>query len=85
MRYKKIYEMSGLKINVEKTKAIWISLLINSPTRLCYNYNNYTLDGTQGPFKLVGVTFSMKKIYIWDLNTIDINRKVEGLYKQWPK
>ena len=28
----KFYEMSGLKINVEKTKAIWIGSLSNSPT-----------------------------------------------------
>ena len=32
----KFYEMSGLKINVEK-KAIWIGSLSNSPTRLCHN------------------------------------------------
>ena len=37
----KFYEMSGLKINVEKAKAIWIGSLSNSPTRLCHNY---TLD-----------------------------------------
>ena len=34
----KNYEMSGLKINVEKTKAIWIGSLSNSLTRLCHNY-----------------------------------------------
>ena len=37
----KFYEMSGLKKNVEKTKAIWIGSLSSSPTRLCHNY---TLD-----------------------------------------
>ena len=46
------YEMSRLRINVEKTKAIWIGIgigsLSNSPTRL---FRNYTLDWTQGPLK----------------------------------
>ena len=32
-----LYEMSGLKINVEKTKAIWIGSLSINPTRLCHN------------------------------------------------
>ena len=61
----KIYEMSGLKINVEKTKAIWIGSLSNSPTRLCHNY---TLDWTQGPFKILGVTFSTEIYNIWGYN-----------------
>ena len=52
----KFYEMSGLKINVEKKKAIWIGSLCYSRTRLCHNF---TLDWTQGPFKILGVTFSM--------------------------
>ena len=74
--------MSGLKINVEKTKAIWIGPLSYSPTRLCHNY---TLDWTQGPFKILGVTFSTEIYNIWDLNSIDIIKKVEGVCKQWSK
>ena len=74
--------MSGLKINVEKTKAIWIGSLSNSPTRLCHNN---TLDWTQGPFKILGVTFSTEIYNIWDLNSIDIIKKVEGVCKQWSK
>ena len=78
----KFYEMSGLKINVEKTKAIWKGSLSSSPTRLCHNY---TLDWTQGPFKILGVTFSTEIYNIWDLNSIDIIKKVEGVCKQWSK
>ena len=78
----KFYEMSGLKINVEKTKAIWIGSISNSPTRLCHNY---TLDWTQGPFKILGVTFSTEIYNIWDLNSIDIIKKVECVCKQWSK
>ena len=42
------YTMSGLRMNAEKTKAIWIGSLSNSTTRLCHNFR---LDWTQGPFK----------------------------------
>ena len=60
---------------LKKTKGIWIGSLGNSPTRLC---NNYTLDWTQGPFKILGVTFS-KEIF-WDVNSIDTrgDQKVRG-------
>ena len=40
----KFYNMSGLKINVEKTKAIWTGPLSQ-------------LDWSQGAFKILGVTF----------------------------
>ena len=49
------YKMSGLKINVEKTKAIWIGSLSHSENRLCQRYK---LDWTQGPFKILGVVFT---------------------------
>ena len=42
--------MSGLKINVEKTRAIWIGSLNNSNRQICREYN---LDWTQGPFKIL--------------------------------
>ena len=70
----KKYEMPGLKINVDKTKASWIGSPSNSPTRLCHNY---TLDWTQGPFKILGVTFKTKIYNIWDLNSNDIIKKLK--------
>ena len=51
------YKMSGLKINVEKTRAIWIGSLSNSMRQICKNYN---LDWSQGPFKILGVIFTQK-------------------------
>ena len=32
------YTMSGLRMNAEKTKAIWIGSLSNSTTRMCHNF-----------------------------------------------
>ena len=34
----KFYNMSGLKINVDKTKAIWIGSMTKSNRKLCQEY-----------------------------------------------
>ena len=62
----KYYKMSGLKINVDKTKAIWIGTKQFSDEKLCSDYN---LDWSKEPFKVLGVTFSSNVGNIWDLNT----------------
>ena len=49
------YQMSGLKINVDKTKAIWIGSMTKSNLKLC---KEYELDWNQGPIKILGVTFT---------------------------
>lgn len=76
------YEMSGLKINVEKTKAIWVGSFSNSLRQMC---SNYKLDWTQGPFKILGVTFTTEVFNIWDVNANEIVAKAENLCKQWSK
>ena len=78
----RFYAISGLKINVEKTKAIWIGALSNSDIRICRNYN---LDWTNGHFKILGVTFTTEVFDIWDVNVPTIINKVESLLKQWSK
>ena len=76
------YKMSGLKINVEKTKAIWIGISSNSKRQLC---KDYKLDWTQGPFKILGVTFTTELYNIWDVNTNEILTKIETLCSKWSK
>ena len=76
------YNMSGLKINIEKTKAIWIGVLSNSERKMC---GDFQLDWTQGPFKILGVNFATEVYNIWDLNTNDILTKVKCVLKQWTK
>ena len=73
------YNMSGLKINIENTKAIWIGALSNSERKMC---GDFQLDWTQGPFKSLGVNFATE---VWDLNTNDILTKVKCVLKQWTK
>ena len=78
----RFYAISGLKINVEKTKAIWIGALSNSEIRICRNNN---LDWTNGHFKILGVTFTTEVFDIWDVNVPTIINKVESLLKQRSK
>ena len=54
---KLFYLMSGLKINVENTRAIWIGSLSYSNRQLC---KEYKLDWSQGSFKILGVTLLPK-------------------------
>ena len=74
--------MSGLKINIEKTKAIWSRALSNSERKIC---GDFQLDWSQGPFEILGVNFATEVYNIWDLNTYDILTKVKCVLKQWKK
>ena len=71
----KFYRISGLKINVEKTNAIWIGAASHSDFRMC---ENYYLDWSQGPFKILGVNFSSEVFDVWDLNTNEVLNKIEN-------
>ena len=46
--------MSGLKINEDKTKTLWIGSMANSELKIC---NDYNLDWDQNFIKILGVTF----------------------------
>ena len=76
------YLMSGLKSNVDKTKAIWIGSMAKSNLKLC---KEYKLDWDQGPIKILGVTFTPEVFNIWDHNSAEILRKVENTLKNWSK
>ena len=76
------YKMSGLKINVDKTKAIWIGTKQFSDENLCSDYN---LDWSKGPFKVLGVTFSSNVGNIWDLNTNETLNNIKNLLERWAK
>ena len=76
----KFYKMSGLKINKDKTKALWIGSRINSTEILCREHN---LDWEQGPIKILGVTFSPEVFNIWDINSQDTLTKIEKIIKTW--
>ena len=74
--------MSGLKINKEKTKALWIGSKINSTETLC---NEQNLDWAQSPIKILGVTFPPEVSNIWDFKSHETLAKIENLIKTWSK
>ena len=76
------YHMSGLKINIEKTRAIWIGAHSNSTAQIC---RNNRLDWSQGPFKILGVTFTTEVFDIWNVNSNEVLIKIENLCKKWAK
>ena len=79
---KKFYLTSGLKINEDKTKALWIGSMSGSDLRLCHNYN---LDWEQGPIKILGVIFTPEVFNIWDFNSLETVRKMEKILQSWSK
>ena len=74
--------MSGLKNNVEKTRAIWIDSLNHSSRQLC---KEYKLDWSQGSFRILGVTFTAEVFDIWDINTEQIYTSIESICKNGQK
>ena len=66
----------------KKTKAIWIGSLSHSDNILCQRYK---LDWNQGPFKILGVTFTVEVFDIWDINSKSVLNKVENIIKQWAR
>ena len=79
---KLFYLMSGLKNNVEETRAIWIGSLSLSTRQLC---KEYKLDWSQGSFRILGVTFTAEVFDIWDINTEQIYTNIESVGKKMVK
>ena len=74
--------MSGLKINVEKTRTIWIGSLSHSNRQLS---KEYKLDWSQGSFKILGITFTAEVFDKWDVNIEQIHTSIESICKKWSK
>ena len=71
---------SGLKINIDKTKVVWIGSKQFSSTQFCKDYN---LDWTQRPFKLLGILFQHNKAEMVERNYKDKLKKVDKLMNLW--
>ena len=78
----KFYQMSGLKINLDKTKALWIGSMCNSTKILCKEFN---IDWEQKPLKILGVIFSPLVFDIWEYNLDDVMKKVKNMINIWSK
>ena len=78
----KFYQMSGLKINLDKTKALWIGSMCNSTKILCKEFN---IDWEQKPLKILGVIFSPLVFDIWEYNLDEVMKKVKNMINVWSK
>ena len=74
--------MSGLQINVEKTKAAWICAMNKSELKLCHEFK---LDWNQNPLNILGVVYTNEVYNIWEHNTEDILHKVDSILRLWGK
>ena len=78
----KLNQMSCLKINLDKTKALWIGSMCNSTKILCKEFN---IDWEQKPLKILGVIFSPLVFDIWEYNLDDVKKKVKNMINVWSK
>lgn len=64
---------SGLHVNIDKTNAVWIGSMKNSPVELCPELN---LNWEREAFKLLGVTFT---INLHQIVNVNYNAKIDEI------
>ena len=75
-------KMSGLKVNEEKTKALWVGSMSKSQKKNCQEYD---LDWEQKPIIILGVTFSADVCNVWEYNADYILHKTNRIIHAWSK
>ena len=65
---------SGLKINTDKTRLLWIRSKKRSKYKLC---NNYNFDWTQSQFNLLGINFDVDLETMVGINYFQKYKKIE--------
>ncbi|ESO90854.1 hypothetical protein LOTGIDRAFT_122569, partial [Lottia gigantea] len=74
------YKMSGLKANLDKTKAVWIGSKKYSKEKLC---KDLKLIWEQGNFKILGITFTTVLEDITDFNFREKINSAKTLMGMW--
>ena len=75
-------KFSGLSMNNEKTRVIWLGSMKGSSLTLC---NNFNLNWDQGHFTVLGVKFSTNLNEIISINYNKKIREIKNLLLQWSK
>ena len=73
-------KISGLKVNLDKTKVVWMGSKKHSQDKLCPNLN---LEWCDGQFDSLGVTFSVDLDNMIDLNYAKVKVEITKLINQW--
>ena len=77
----KFYErISGLKINIEKTKGIWIGSKVNSTEQICEH-----IDFSSKDFKALGITFSTNLDRITKINYDTKIGEIKNTLNRWKR
>jgi hypothetical protein len=71
---------SGLKVNADKTKLLWIGAKKRSRQKLCKEWN---FDWTQNNFTLLGIKFDIDLKNMTNLNYMEQIKKIEMEMKLW--
>ena len=74
------YKVSGLRINEEKTKLIWVGSMIGSEIRLC---TDRKLDWINEPFTSIGVKFSVYAQDMEGINFLPNLQELKSIFKLW--
>lgn len=74
-------KISGLEINVDKTKAVWIGALKNNQHAICEDLG----IKFENKFKLLGVDFSTDLNTIVDTNYASKIEEIKRLFSVWSK
>ena len=75
-------EISGLKINLEKTNVIWIGSKKHSQDKICVKWG---LKWGSNTFKLLGITFSVDLDLMIVLNYKPRLKEIENTINRWSK
>lgn len=73
-------DMSGLKVNIDKTKVVWIRKKKFSRDKMC---GKHGLDWGSSRFTMLGIDFSVNLSEIEDLNYTPKIREIENVLKRW--
>ena len=83
MKVLKLYaKASGLCVNIDKTKVVWIGSMKNSNVRFCENYD---LQWEKNEFMVLGVRFTKNLKDMVDLNYNDKLLEIRKLLLNWSK
>jgi len=74
--------ISGLKINIEKTKAIWIGKNRGKEEKIC---KNIALNWTKGEFTVLGIVFNTHLHNLTEINLKEKIQTIKNLLEQWKR
>ncbi|RUA04563.1 MAG: hypothetical protein DSY43_06055, partial [Gammaproteobacteria bacterium] len=76
------YQMSGLKVNTKKTKAIWIGKMRKNTDPICRDLG---LTWAEDSFTVLGVKFNAELENITEINLEEKINKIKCLLTQWKR